>query len=190
MQIAMPRFMDPGFQESDTFLAAAPEEQALVRALATDGVAVIDPGIADIDAVHLFVERAQAVRPVFRLTERNAATVAAICRALDGLPLAVELAAARIIILSPDALLAQMSHRFSALGDGPRDAPTRQQTLTAAIGWSYDLLTPEDQRLFRRLTVFSGGFTAEAARAEVTANHRVDAMADQYAELYDEVLRP
>jgi predicted ATPase/DNA-binding CsgD family transcriptional regulator len=121
--------------------------------------------ISQNDAVRLFVERAQAARPVFRLTEGNAAMVAVICRALDGLPLALELAAARITILSPDALLAQMTHRLSILGEGPRDAPTRQQTLAAAIGWSYDLLNAEDQRLFRRLTVFSGGFTLDAAQA-------------------------
>ena len=121
--------------------------------------------VAENDAVRLFVERAQAIRPAFRLSETNAATVASICRALDGLPLALELAAARITILSPEALLAQMTHRLSLLRDGPRDAPTRQQTLAAAIAWSYDLLTPEDQRLFRRLTVFSGGFTVEAAQA-------------------------
>ncbi len=123
------------------------------------------------DAVRLFVERVQAVRPVFRLTEGNAATVAALCRALDGLPLAIELAAARIAILSPEALLAQMTQRLSFLRDGPRDAPTRQQTLAAAIGWSYDLLAPEAQRLFHRLTVFSGGFTVDAAQAVASDPH-------------------
>jgi non-specific serine/threonine protein kinase len=121
--------------------------------------------ISQNEAVRLFVERVQAVRPVFRLAERNAATVAALCRALDGLPLAIELAAARIAILSPDALLAQMTQRLSLLSDGPQDAPARQQTLAAAIGWSYDLLTLEAQRLMRRLTVFSGGFTVAAAQA-------------------------
>ncbi|MDQ3410977.1 MAG: LuxR C-terminal-related transcriptional regulator, partial [Chloroflexota bacterium] len=121
--------------------------------------------IAANDAILLFIERAQAVRPAFRLTETNAATVTEICRALDGLPLAIELAAARITILSLDALLAQMTRRLSILRDGPRDAPTRQQTIDAAIGWSYDLLAPEEQALFRLLTVFSGGFTLDAARA-------------------------
>ena len=131
--------------------------------------------IAQNDAVRLFVERAQAIRSAFRLTESNAATVAAICRALDGLPLAIELAAARITILSPDALLAQMTHRLSILEDGPRDAPTRQQTLVAAIAWSYDLLTPENQQLLRCLCVFSGGFTLDAAgsvAADIQFGHR------------------
>jgi predicted ATPase/DNA-binding CsgD family transcriptional regulator len=121
--------------------------------------------IAQSEAVRLFVERARAVRPAFRLTEANATTVGAIGRALDGLPLAIELAAPRITILSAEALLAQMSHRLTVLGDGPRDAPTRQQTIEATIGWSYDLLSADDQALFRRLAVFSGGFTLEAARA-------------------------
>nr|MBA3449924.1 hypothetical protein [Chloroflexia bacterium] len=117
------------------------------------------------EAVHLFVERARATRPAFKLSETNAATVAAICRSLDGLPLAIELAAARITVLSPDALLAQMTHRLSLLRDGPRDAPIRLQTIDAAIAWSYDLLAAEDQVLFRRLAVFSGGFTLNAAQA-------------------------
>jgi non-specific serine/threonine protein kinase len=127
--------------------------------------------ISQNEAVRLFVERVQAVRSVFRLTESNAATVAALCRALDGVPLAIELAAARIVILSPEALLAQMTRRLSCLGDGPRDAPARQQTLAAAIGWSYDLLAPEAQGLFRRLTIFSGGFTVEAAEAVASGSH-------------------
>lgn len=109
------------------------------------------------DAVRLFVARARAARPIFLLTETNAAAVAAICCALDGLPLAIELAAARITILSPQALLAQMTDRLSILRDGPRDAPIRQQAIEAAIGWSYDLLSSEEQALFRWLAVFSGG---------------------------------
>lgn len=121
--------------------------------------------IAGNDAVRLFVERARDARPAFHLAESNAKSVAAVCRALDGLPLAIELAAARITVLSPSALLAQMTHRLQVLCDGPRDAPTRQQTLAATISWSYDLLTPGDQELFRRLTVFRGGFTLAAAQA-------------------------
>jgi len=117
------------------------------------------------EAVRLFVERAQAARRTFALTESNAATVATICRALDGLPLAIELAAARITILSPNALLAHMTDRLSLLSDGPRDAPTRQQAIEATIAWSYELLSPSEQALFRSLAVFSGGFTFEAAHA-------------------------
>lgn len=117
------------------------------------------------DAVRLFGARASAVRPLFSVGEKNAETVAAICRSLDGLPLAIELAAARMAILSPEALLAQMTDRLSLLRDGPRDAPARQQAIDAAIGWSYQLLSADDRALFRRLAVFSGGFTFEAARA-------------------------
>ena len=124
------------------------------------------------EAVRLFVDRARAVRPAFALTETNAAMVATICRALDGLPLAIELAAARITILSPEALLAQMTDRLSLLSDGPRDAPTRQQAIEATIAWSYELLSPEDQALFRRLAVFSGGFTLEAAQ-DVAGNREI-----------------
>ena len=120
------------------------------------------------DAVRLFVARARAARPAFRLSAGNAATVAAICRALDGLPLAIELAAARITVLSPEALLAQMTDRLSILRGGPRDAPPRQQAITAAIGWSYDLLAPQQQTLFRRLAVFSGGSTLDAVCAVAT----------------------
>ena len=121
--------------------------------------------VAENDAVRLFVERARAIRPSFDLTAANAETIAALCRALDGLPLAIELAAARITILSPEALLAQMTDRLSLLSDGPRDAPIRQQTIAATIGWSYDLLCDEAQALFRRLAVFAGSFTLDAAQA-------------------------
>jgi non-specific serine/threonine protein kinase len=120
------------------------------------------------EAVRLFVDRAHAMRPSFTLTEHNAATVAALCRQLDGLPLAIELAAARITMLTPDALLAQLSHRLHILGGGARDLPPRHQTMAATIAWSYDLLTPDAQDLLRRLAVFAGGFTREAVQA-VTA---------------------
>jgi non-specific serine/threonine protein kinase len=130
--------------------------------------------LAEHDAVRLFVERARAVHPGFALDAVNAATVAALCRTLDGLPLALELAAARSRILSPDALLAQMTDRLHALSDGPRDAPLRQQAIEATIGWSYDLLGDADQALFRRLAVFAGGFTLDGARAVV------DEDADQF----------
>lgn len=123
--------------------------------------------IADNVAARLFVARAQAARADFTLTPANAQQVAEIVRRLDGLPLAIELAAARIAHLTTRALLARLEQRLPMLTGGPRDAPERQRTLAGAIAWSYDLLSPELQALFRRLAVFVGGFTLDAA-ADVT----------------------
>jgi hypothetical protein len=123
------------------------------------------PGLKQNEAVRLFVERARAARPSFALSEINAAAVAAICRQLDGLPLAIELAAARLRMLSIEALLVQMSDRLRLLQGGPRDLPARQQALHDTVAWSYGLLSNDDQRLFRRLAVFAGGWTLEAAAA-------------------------
>ena len=114
------------------------------------------------DAVHLFADRASLVRPGFALDGENIVAVAAICRRLDGLPLAIELAAARTRLLRPTQLLARLEQRLPLLTGGPRDAPLRQQTLRAAIAWSYDLLDSREQAVFTRLAVFRGGATVEA----------------------------
>ncbi|MDQ2785799.1 MAG: tetratricopeptide repeat protein, partial [Chloroflexota bacterium] len=116
-------------------------------------------------AVMLFVQRAQAIVPSFQLVRANAAAVAEICVRLDGLPLAIELAAAQITVFSPAALAARLEHRLAILTGGAADLPARQQTMRRAIAWSYQLLTVEEQQLFRRLAVFVGGWTLEAAEA-------------------------
>jgi non-specific serine/threonine protein kinase len=119
--------------------------------------------LGEADAVALFMQRARAVDPAFVLTQQNAAAVTEICRRLDGLPLAIELAATRTAALPPETLAGLLDHRLDALGEGPRDLPARQRTLRAAIAWSYDLLGAAEQYLFRRLSVFVGGFTLAAA---------------------------
>ena len=125
-----------------------------------------DPAaLSQYEAVALFIERASAVQPDFAVTNETAPAVAELCHRLDGLPLALELAAARVKVLPPRALLDRLGSRLEVLTGGRRDAPARQQTLRAAIAWSHDLLTPEEQTLFRRLAVFVGGCTLEAAEA-------------------------
>lgn len=119
--------------------------------------------LAATEAVAFFVDRVQAVQPSFALTSDNAAAVIAICQRLDGLPLALELAAARAKILPPSTLLARLDARLPLLTGGSRDAPERQRTLRHAMTWSYDLLSPEVRILFHRLGVFVGGWTLEAA---------------------------
>jgi predicted ATPase/transcriptional regulator with XRE-family HTH domain len=116
-------------------------------------------------AVALFVARAQAHVPDFHLTRATAPVVAAICTRLDGLPLAITLAAAQIKVLPPPALLRRLGLRLPLLTGGARDLPERQHTMRATLDWSYDLLPPEEQRLFRRLAVFMGGCTLEATEA-------------------------
>jgi predicted ATPase/transcriptional regulator with XRE-family HTH domain len=137
-------------------LASPPAESSAAAPLA---------GLAGVAAVRLFVERAAEVRPGFSLTAENAGAVAAICRQVDGLPLALELAAARTKILPPATLAARLAQRLPLLSGGARDAPERQQTMRQAIAWSHDLLSDPEQALFRRLSVLAGGCTLESAAA-------------------------
>ncbi len=116
-------------------------------------------------AVQLFVQRATTVKPAFRVTTANSAAVAAICVRLDGLPLAIELAAPRVKVLLPSTLLARLEHRLPLLTDGAADLPTRQHTMRATIDWSHDLLSADEQRLFRWLAIFAGGCSLEATEA-------------------------
>jgi DNA-binding CsgD family transcriptional regulator/tetratricopeptide (TPR) repeat protein len=145
----------------------------------TDSVALSE--LDRYDAIRLFLERAQAVSPEFLFTADDAATVAEICRRTDGLPLAVELAAARLRHLSPRALLARLERRLPLLTGGARDLPPRQQALRETIAWSYGLLEPAEQRVFRHLAVFVDGLTLEAA--EVVCNGVDDIDVDVFESL-------
>jgi predicted ATPase len=138
--------------------------------------AALPEQLATNPAVQLFVERARAVRADFRLSGENAAAVAAICRRLDGLPLAIELAAARVKLLPPAALLARLEQRLALLTGGERNRPARQQTLRATIAWSWHLLRPPEQILFRRLSVFAGSFTLGAAEAACNTDGALDVL--------------
>ena len=126
--------------------------------------------LAEYEAVRLFIERARAVQFDFALTEDNAATVAAICCQLDGLPLAIELAARRSKLFSPQALLPRLKSRLKLLVGGAREKPVHQQTLRGTIAWSYELLEEDEKTLFRRLAVFAGGCTLEAVEAVCNAH--------------------
>jgi predicted ATPase/transcriptional regulator with XRE-family HTH domain len=141
------------------------EQELPVGPLAVPATEASTSALEEVAAVRLFVERAQAVAPAFVLTEATAAPVSEICRRVEGLPLALELAAVRVKFLSPAALLTRLERRLPLLSGGPRDAPDRQRTMRDTIAWSHDLLTPEEQTLFRRLAVFAGGIPLEAAEA-------------------------
>jgi predicted ATPase len=143
--------------------------------------------VLQFDAVRLFVERAQAVKPDFTVTTANASAIAEICHRLDGLPLAIELAAALVRLLSPQALLMRLGKRLPLLTRGARDVPARQQTMRDAIGWSHDLLTREEQTLLHRLAVFSAGCTLDAAEAVADPESTVDVF-DGIASLVDKSL--
>jgi predicted ATPase len=126
------------------------------------------------ESIRLFVERARASSPSFALTKDNAPALAEICRRLDGLPLALELAAARVKLLPPQSILSRLDDRFKLLTGGARDLPSRQQTLHNTLEWSYSLLNEEEKTLYARLSVFVGGFTLEAAEAVCNAENKFD----------------
>lgn len=149
------------------------EQEYPVRPLPLPNLAQL-PDVADlanVAAVSLFVQRAQALKPDFQLTAGNATAVATICARLDGLPLALELAAARIKLLPPQAMLTRLEHRLALLTGGSRDLPQRQQSLRQTLDWSYTLLEMGEQRLFRRLGVFAGGCSLAAAEAVANLPH-------------------
>jgi predicted ATPase/serine/threonine protein kinase len=140
-------------------------------------------------AIALFVQRAAAAKPDFELNRENASAVAEICARLDGLPLAIELAAARVKVLSPSSMLTRLASRLQLLTGGSRDLPQRQQTLRAAMDWSYDLLDAAEQKLFRRLSVFVGGCTLEGAEAVCDPKGDLDLdLLDAVASLVDKSL--
>jgi len=167
------------------------EHEYPVPPLALPSTDVLPPlsALAQCAAVALFVERAQSVKPDFALTETNARAVAEICTRLDGLPLSIELAAARSKLLPPQAMLARLGRRLPLLIGGARDLPARQQTLRGAIAWSHDLLDKTEQRLFRRLSVFVGGWTVQAAEAwcNPSADRSIEVL-DGIASLLDKSL--
>ncbi len=152
---------------SRSILLVSGEQAFIVPPLslpATDRVVPLED-LAQSAAVELFVERARGADPGFAVTVQNAAAVAAICQRLDGLPLAIELAAARVRVLSPETLLARLTEPLALLTGGARDQPPRLRSLRDAVTWSHDLLSPQEQTLFRRLAVFAGGCTLEAGEA-------------------------
>src|SRR5438552_6309675 len=140
-------------------------------------------------AVELFVARAQAVQPRFALTAANLPAVIEICRRLDGIPLAIELAAARLPLLGVEGLRARLHDRFNLLTGGARVVLRRHQTLRATLEWSHALLTPDEQTIFRRLGVFAGGFTLESAQ-HVACDERIDpwTVLDHLGDLVDKSL--
>jgi predicted ATPase/class 3 adenylate cyclase len=144
--------------------------------------------LSQYEAVALFIERAQAIKPDFQVTNANAPAVAEICARLDGLPLAIELAAARTRLLPPQALLNRLGQRLQLLTSSLRDAPARQHTLRKTIQWSYDLLLPEEQHIFRSLSIFVNGCTLETVEAISNALGVQSATLDEVTSLVDKNL--
>jgi predicted ATPase len=168
------------------------EQEFSVSPLALPNLKQLPEGesLAQFAAVALFVQRARTVLSSFQLNAANARTIAEICVRLDGLPLAIELAAARIKLLPPQALLSRLSQRLQVLTSGTRTLPERQQTLRNTLKWSYDLLDVQEKQLFRRLSVFVGGWTLEAAEAVVerTIDHAAFSLLDGISSLLDKSL--
>ncbi|MFN8594291.1 MAG: tetratricopeptide repeat protein [Thermomicrobiales bacterium] len=166
---------------SRTRLRLRGEREVVVEPLslpaASSPVAPSLSALAATPAMRLFIERAAEVQPGFTLTESNVAEIEGICRRLEGLPLALELAAARAKFLSPAALLARLEHRLPILSGGARDLPPRQQTMQDTIAWSHDLMSADEQALFRRLAVFVGGFTLDAVPPVSPAAAALDLLA-------------
>jgi predicted ATPase/DNA-binding CsgD family transcriptional regulator len=167
--------VDAAAETVEALLRACPGASVLATSREPLGVAGEKvwrvPSLVDDDAVTLFIERASRVRPWFTLDAANDAVVRAICRRLDGIPLAIELAAARIGTLTPAQIGARLDDRLALLVRGPRGAIARHQTLAASIAWSHDLLDDTERSVFRRLAVFAGGFTLDAACAVCACGH-------------------
>jgi predicted ATPase/transcriptional regulator with XRE-family HTH domain len=178
---------------SRTALRLQGEQRFSVAPLATPTVeSDQDESVITSPAVRLFVQRARAIASDFALDAANAAAVAGVCRRLDGMPLAIELAAARVSLLSPEGLLRRLERSLPLLTGGAPDLPARQQTLRGALAWSYDLLAPTQQTLFRRVAVFVGGWTLDAAEAVCAdAELPADDVLDQLQSLVDSsLIRP
>ena len=154
----------------------------------TPGTSTMTTAIEQTPAVALFLNRAREARPGFALTLDNLEAVVAVCRRLDGLPLAIELAAARIRVLAPDQLRRRLEHSLDVLGTTAHDVPDRQRTLRDTLAWSHELLTPGEQVLFRRLSVFVGGWTMEAAETVASTAGNESATLETLARLIDQSL--
>ena len=167
-------------QVANQLLHACPNLKIIAssrEALGIDGETVYRvPSLKDDEATRLFIERATKAEPRFHITEENASSIAQICSRLDGIPLAIELAAARVKIFTPEQIAQRLDDRFKLLTGGSRTALPRQQTLRALIDWSYTSLNEAEQRALRRLAVFSGGWTFEAAESVVGENEAMDGL--------------
>jgi predicted ATPase len=164
------------------------EQEYLVPPLALPDPKQDVDDLLDYEALRLFMARAQAAQPSFTPTTHQARVIAEICTRLDGLPLAIELAAARVKLFGPDGLLRRLQQPLAVLTDGARDLPARQRTLRHAISWSYDLLAPPEQRLFRQLSVFVGGWNVEAVTAVCASGEDETLMLDSIEKLLDSSL--